>query len=40
MHAIAQQIQARDTHYEDVGKAILGGGAEVLRTTSQRISGG
>lgn len=27
MHAIAQQIQARDTHYEDVGKAILAGGA-------------
>jgi alkylation response protein AidB-like acyl-CoA dehydrogenase len=24
MHAIAQQIQARDTHYEDAGKAILG----------------
>ena len=23
MHAIAQQIQARDTHYEDVGKALL-----------------
>lgn len=23
MHAIAQQIQARDTHYEDVGKLIL-----------------
>jgi alkylation response protein AidB-like acyl-CoA dehydrogenase len=23
MHAIAQQIQARDTHYEDAGKAIL-----------------
>ncbi|MBR0776799.1 acyl-CoA dehydrogenase family protein [Bradyrhizobium diazoefficiens] len=23
MHAIAQQLQARDTHYEDVGKAIL-----------------
>jgi alkylation response protein AidB-like acyl-CoA dehydrogenase len=23
MHAIAQQIQARDIHYEDVGKAIL-----------------
>jgi alkylation response protein AidB-like acyl-CoA dehydrogenase len=40
MHAIAQQIQARDTHYEDVGKAILSDGAEVLRTTSQRISGG
>ena len=27
MHAIAQQIQARDTHYEDVGKAILGAGS-------------
>ena len=27
MHAIAQQIQARDTHYEDVGKAILAGGS-------------
>lgn len=26
MHAITQQIQARDTHYEDVGKAILAGG--------------
>ena len=23
MHAIAQQIQARDNHYEDVGKMIL-----------------
>jgi len=23
MHAIAQQIQARETHYEDVGRAIL-----------------
>ena len=23
MHAIAQQLQARDTHYEDVGRAIL-----------------
>jgi alkylation response protein AidB-like acyl-CoA dehydrogenase len=23
MHAIAQQIQARDTHYEDAGRAIL-----------------
>ena len=37
MHAIAQQIQARDTHYEDVGKAILSEGAEVPRTTSQRV---
>jgi alkylation response protein AidB-like acyl-CoA dehydrogenase len=27
MHAIAQQIQARDNHYEDVGKAMLGGGS-------------
>jgi hypothetical protein len=26
MHAIKQQIQARDTHYEDVGKAMLGVG--------------
>jgi alkylation response protein AidB-like acyl-CoA dehydrogenase len=25
MHAVAQQIQARDTHYEDVGRAILSG---------------
>lgn len=25
MHAITQQIQARDTHFEDVGKAILTG---------------
>ena len=24
MHAISQQVQARDTHYEDVGKAVLG----------------
>ena len=23
MHAIAQQVQARDNHYEDVGKAML-----------------
>ncbi len=38
MHAIAQQIQARDTHYEDVGKALLSGGADAPRTTSQRIS--
>ncbi|MDA9399368.1 acyl-CoA dehydrogenase family protein [Bradyrhizobium sp. CCBAU 45389] len=28
MHAIAQQIQARDTHYEDVGKAILSAGVD------------
>src|SRR4030081_1761650 len=38
MHAIAQQIQARDTHYEDVGKALLGAGADAPRTTSQRVS--
>jgi indole-3-acetate monooxygenase len=36
MHAIAQQIQARDSHFEDVGKAILSEGAEAPRTTSQR----
>jgi alkylation response protein AidB-like acyl-CoA dehydrogenase len=23
MHAIAQQLQARDSHYEDVGKALI-----------------
>jgi alkylation response protein AidB-like acyl-CoA dehydrogenase len=28
MHAIAQQIQGRDSHYEDVGKAILSGQLE------------
>jgi alkylation response protein AidB-like acyl-CoA dehydrogenase len=39
MHAISQQIQARDTHYEDVGKAILSSGADAPRTTSQRIAG-
>ena len=37
MHAIAQQLQARDTHYEDVGKAILSGGTEAPLTTSQRV---
>lgn len=31
MHAIAQQLQARDTHYEDVGKAILSAGAATPR---------
>jgi indole-3-acetate monooxygenase len=34
MHAIAQQIQARDTHYEEVGRAILAtdpsAGAEIM----------
>src|SRR5712672_1148915 len=28
MHAIRQQIQARNNHYEDVGKAILGNSSE------------
>jgi alkylation response protein AidB-like acyl-CoA dehydrogenase len=28
MHAIAQQLQGRDTHYETVGQSILGVGAE------------
>jgi indole-3-acetate monooxygenase len=32
MHAIAQQIQARDAHYEDVGKAILGSDPGASRT--------
>ena len=32
MHAIAQQIQARDTHYEDAGKAILSANLDVPPT--------
>jgi alkylation response protein AidB-like acyl-CoA dehydrogenase len=33
MHAIAQQIQARDTHYEDAGKAILTANLKKTPTT-------
>src|SRR5215470_9914361 len=33
MHAIAQQIQARDTHYEDAGRAILASNLKVAPTT-------
>jgi alkylation response protein AidB-like acyl-CoA dehydrogenase len=33
MHAIAQQIQARDTHYEDAGKAILAADLQKPPTT-------
>jgi alkylation response protein AidB-like acyl-CoA dehydrogenase len=33
MHAIAQQIQARDTHYEDAGKAILSANLKKPPTT-------
>jgi indole-3-acetate monooxygenase len=33
MHAINQQIQARDTHYEDVGKAILAQNLDTPPTT-------
>ena len=33
MHAIAQQIQARDTHYEDAGKAILSNHLNARPTT-------
>jgi alkylation response protein AidB-like acyl-CoA dehydrogenase len=33
MHAIAQQIQARDTHYEDAGKAILAAKLDTAPTT-------
>jgi alkylation response protein AidB-like acyl-CoA dehydrogenase len=33
MHAIAQQIQARDTHYEDAGKAILADNLGIKPTT-------
>lgn len=32
MHAIAQQIQGRDSHYEDVGKAILSGDLDGIPT--------
>ena len=32
MHAIAQQIQARDAHYEDAGRAILSGNLEAPPT--------
>jgi indole-3-acetate monooxygenase len=31
MHAIAQQIQARDTHYEDVGRMLLDASATIPR---------
>ena len=34
MHAIAQQIQARDTHYEDAGRAILA--ADLSRSPTSR----
>ncbi len=33
MHAIAQQIQARDTHYEDAGRTILSGKLQGPPTT-------
>ena len=33
MHAINQQIQARDTHYEDAGKAILAARLDTAPTT-------
>jgi alkylation response protein AidB-like acyl-CoA dehydrogenase len=33
MHTIAQQIQARDTHYEDAGKAILSARLDTPPTT-------
>ena len=32
MHAIAQQIQGRDSHYEDVGKVILSGNLDTPPT--------
>jgi alkylation response protein AidB-like acyl-CoA dehydrogenase len=33
MHAINQQLQARDTHYEDIGKVILSGNLKTAPTT-------
>ena len=32
MHAIAQQIQGRDAHFEDAGKAILSGNLDTPPT--------
>jgi hypothetical protein len=32
MHTIAQQLQGRDSHYEDVGKVILSGKIETAPT--------
>jgi len=32
MHAIAQQIQGRDTHYEDAGRAILSANLQTAPT--------
>jgi indole-3-acetate monooxygenase len=34
MHTIAQQIQARDTHYEDAGRAILSGKLQAPLTSA------
>jgi indole-3-acetate monooxygenase len=36
MHTISQQLQARDTHYEDVGRAVLSEGGSAPLSTSQR----
>jgi alkylation response protein AidB-like acyl-CoA dehydrogenase len=33
MHAIAQQLQARDTHYEDAGRAILAANLQTAPTS-------
>jgi hypothetical protein len=33
MHAINQQLQARDTHYEDIGKVILSGNLKTAPTS-------
>jgi alkylation response protein AidB-like acyl-CoA dehydrogenase len=33
MHAIAQQLQARDTHYEDAGRVILAANLQTAPTT-------
>jgi hypothetical protein len=33
MHAIAQQIQGRDAHYEDAGRAILADNLDAPPTT-------
>ena len=40
MHAITQQIQARDAHYEDAGKAILSGNLEAPPTIDEEAGQG
>jgi alkylation response protein AidB-like acyl-CoA dehydrogenase len=38
MHTIAQQIQGRDTHYEDAGKVILSGKLNTPPASGEKIA--